>query len=89
MKALHALKDAVIGDEEAEARAEKRMLLDPNAEPSRTLERPRVCSILSLPPPVCKTKRQTLRLRSTQMPRGNAELLLDYLCCAEQCCFCI
>lgn len=38
IKALHALRDAVIGEEEDGEDAEKWILLDPAAEPSRTLE---------------------------------------------------
>lgn len=38
IKALHGLRDAVIGVEEDGTNAEKWILLDPAAEPSRTLE---------------------------------------------------
>lgn len=78
IKALHGLRDAVIGVEEDGTNAEKWILLDPAAEPSRTLES--LQHLIAPPPPICKTKKQkerrrAFRLSSTQqMPQGAPSL---------------
>ena len=93
--ASHALRDAVIGEEEEEdgADGEKWILLDSAAEPSRTVDGRSLCSVLPPPPPplhthtpICKTKKQkerrrAFRLSSTQMPQGDGSLCRPPLLC--------
>jgi len=93
IKALHALRDAVIGEEEG-VDAEKWILLDPTAEPSRTLEQQSLCSILSLPPPCLQNKEPEREEASLQVELntdapGSSKLMQGCLYCAEPCCLCI
>lgn len=80
IKALHAPREAVIGEEEdgADVKKLKWILLNSTAEPSRTVERLSLCSILSprpFPPPICKTKKQkekrpNLKVELLRCPQG-------------------
>lgn len=91
IKALHALRDAVIGVEEDGTNAEKWILLDPAAEPSRTLES---LQHLIAPSPHMQNKEAEREEASLQVELhtdspGSSQLMRGRLYCAERCCFCI
>lgn len=74
--------------------AEKWIQLVPTAEPSRTLERQSLCSILSLPPPYLQNKEAKSEAVSLQVELhtdalGSLQLTQGRLYCAEPRSFCI